>query len=111
MAETSSPHARVDVVRAVKDAAWTGLVAFGLFLPLIGFLTFTNMRNEIELETRLPLLAWCVAIIVAGRLAHALVIAPWLAHRAEQPPSPRVAAFQAAVGKWFTPFALGLVIV
>jgi branched-chain amino acid transport system permease protein len=108
MAEASS---RVDVVRAVKDAAWTGLVAFGLFLPLIGFLTITNMRNEIELETRLPLLAWCVAIVVAGRLAHSLLIAPWLARRAERPPSPRAAAFQAALSKWFTPFALGFVIV
>jgi branched-chain amino acid transport system permease protein len=102
---------RVDVVRAVKDAAWSGLVALGLFLPLIGFLTFTNMRNEIALETRLPLLAWCVAIVVAGRLVHALLIAPWLARRAEQPPSPHVAAFQAVMGKWFTPFALGFVIV
>ena len=105
------PGSRVDVVRAVKDAAWAGLVAFGLFLPLVGFLTFTNMRNEIALETRLPLLAWCVAIVVAGRLAHSLLIAPWLARRAEQPPSPRVAAAQAALGKWFTPFALGFVIV
>jgi len=105
------PGSRVDVVRAVKDAAWAGLVAFGLFLPLIGFLTFTNMRNEIALETRLPLLAWCVAIVVAGRLAHSLLIAPWLARRAEQPPSPRVAAAQAALGKWFTPFALGFVVV
>ena len=106
MAETSSSHARVDVVRAVKDAAWTGLVAFGLFLPLIGFLTFTNMRNEIELETRWPLLFWCVAIVGGGRLVHALVIAPWLARRSERPPSPQLAAVQAAFGKWFTPFAL-----
>src|SRR5262245_24034174 len=111
MAGSPTPEARVDVVRAVKDAAWAGLLAFGLFLPLIGFLTVTNMRNEIELETRWPLLFWCVALVVGGRLVHALLIAPWLARRRERPPSPQFAAVQAAVGKWFTPFALGFVIV
>jgi branched-chain amino acid transport system permease protein len=112
MAETAGPHPRVDLVRAVKDAAWAGLLAFGLFLPLIGFLTVTNMRNEIELETRWPLLFTFVAIVAGGRLAHALVIAPWLARRAGRAlPSPRATAIQAAIGRWFTPFALGFVVV
>jgi len=30
---------RVDAVGAVRDAAFTGLIGFGLFLPLIGFQT------------------------------------------------------------------------
>src|SRR5215510_537106 len=73
----SKPH--VDIVRAIKDAALTGLLAFGLFLPLIGFQTVTNMRNELELDTRWPLLAWFVAIVAGGRLLYSLVLAPWRA--------------------------------
>jgi branched-chain amino acid transport system permease protein len=104
----SKPH--VDIVRAIKDAALAGLLAFGLFLPLIGFQTVTNMRNELELDTRWPLLAWFVAIVAGGRLLYSLVLAPWRARRAGQPPSPRVAAFTSVFGRWFTPFALGFVI-
>src|SRR5262247_708328 len=104
----SKPH--VDIVRAIKDAALAGLLAFGLFLPLIGFQTVTNMRNELELDTRWPLLAWFVAIVAAARLLYTFVLAPWRARRAGQPPSPRVAAFTSAFGRWFTPFALGFVI-
>jgi branched-chain amino acid transport system permease protein len=110
-AEPSGP-ARIDLVRALKDAALAGLLAFGLFLPLIGFQTVTNMRNELELDTRWPLLFACVAIVAGGRLLHALTIAPWLARRAARPhaPSAGAAAFAAAFSHWFTPFALGFVI-
>jgi branched-chain amino acid transport system permease protein len=109
----ASPETRLDVVRAVKDAALAGLLAFGLFLPLIGFQTVTNMRNELVLETRWPLFFTFVAIVAGGRLAYALAVAPWLAQRAARPrvASPRAAQLRVAVGRWFTPFALGFVIV
>jgi branched-chain amino acid transport system permease protein len=109
----ASPETRLDVVRAVKDAALAGLLAFGLFLPLIGFQTVTNMRNELVLETRWPLFFTFVAIVAGGRLVYALVVAPWLAQRAARPHlrSPRAAQLRAAAGRWFTPFALGFVIV
>ena len=58
----------MDVVRALREAGWTGLIAFGLFLPLIGFNTVQNIRNELVLETRWPLLAALVAIVAIGRL-------------------------------------------
>ena len=45
---------RVDVTAALKSAGLTALISFFLFLPLIGFKTVQNMRNELELETRLP---------------------------------------------------------
>src|SRR5207302_749416 len=45
------------VVGALRQAAITGLIAFGLLLPLIGFNTVQNIRNELILETRWPLLA------------------------------------------------------
>ena len=48
--------ARVDVAAALKSAALTAVMSFFLFLPLIGFKTVQNMRNELELDTRIPLL-------------------------------------------------------
>src|SRR5947209_16131663 len=72
----------LDFMRACRDAALTALIACGLLLPLIGFNTVQNIHNELVLETRWPLLAALVAIITAGRLLHALLIAPWLERRA-----------------------------
>ncbi len=69
------------LARAFKDAGFWALVAFGLFLPLIGFHTVQNIRNELALETRWPLLAVFVAVVAAGRLLHSLFISPWLARR------------------------------
>jgi branched-chain amino acid transport system permease protein len=70
-----------NIAGAFRDAAFWALVALGLFLPLIGFRTVQNIRNELTLETRWPLLAAFVAVVAAGRLIHNLVIGPWLAQR------------------------------
>ncbi|HEY0441881.1 MAG TPA: DUF3382 domain-containing protein, partial [Xanthobacteraceae bacterium] len=104
---------RVDVAHAVKDAALAALIAFGLFLPLIGFRTVSNIRNELVLETRWPLLFAMVAIVTAGRLAYSLVLHPWLQRRAARGPRvrPTLSAVGAALARWFAPFALGFVIV
>ena len=64
----AAPSSRLDVIRALRQAGWTGLIAFGLFLPLIGFNTVQNIHNELVLETRWPLLAILVAIVAIGRL-------------------------------------------
>src|SRR5215475_15697853 len=90
--------ARVDLVRALRAAAITGLIALGILLPLIGFNTVQNIHNELVLETRWPLLGAMVAIIVAGRFLHALLIAPLLERRALEPRSehPRLATARAA---------------
>ena len=107
------PAPRVDVARALKDAALTALVSFALFLPLIGFKTVQNMRNELELETRFPLLLSIVAVITAARLVGSLVIEPWRERRALHPPPENVklTAITTALTNWFTPFALGFVVV
>jgi branched-chain amino acid transport system permease protein len=63
-----APSSRLDVVRALREAGWTGLIAFGLLLPLIGFNTVQNIHNELVLETRWLLLAILVAIVAIGRL-------------------------------------------
>ena len=105
--------ARVDVAAALKNAALTAIISFFLFLPLIGFQTVQNMRNELELETRIPLLLTIVAVITAGRLFGSLVIAPWRERRALRPHAEdaRLTALKTAFANWFTPFAMGFVIV
>jgi branched-chain amino acid transport system permease protein len=111
--EASAPASRVDIVGALRQAAVTGLIAFGLLLPLIGFNTVQNIRNEIVLETRWPLLAVLVAIIAAGRFLYAMLIAPWLARRAQRQRREDAArtAPRARHTRWVVPFALGFAVV
>jgi branched-chain amino acid transport system permease protein len=110
-----APHAaaRVDFVRALREGALAGLVAFGLFLPLIGFRTVQNIRNELVLETRWPLLAALVGIIASGRFLYALVIAPALARRAvrPRPEHARPAAWRTALARGLAPFMLGFALI
>src|SRR5262252_1900514 len=111
--EAQGGAARIDLPRAARQAALAGLIAFGLFLPLLGFKTVQNIHNELVLETRWPLLAAFVVIIALGRFLYAL-IAPRLAarsaRRARRERSARSIALQAAVRRWVMPFALGFTI-
>ena len=111
--EREAPHSasRVDIVRALRETAITALLAFGLFLPLIGFNTVQNIHNELVLETRWPLLAALVAIIAGGRFLYALLIGPWLARRAARPKPAELAAGRSRLARWLVPFALGFAIV
>lgn len=111
--QAPAPKRGVNVARAIKDATIAGLVAFGILLPLIGFKTFQNMRNELALETRPWLLAILVGLVVLISLFVSFIWRPWTARRmATRPPeaSLKGAARRAALAKWFTPFALGLAI-
>src|SRR5262245_27659299 len=67
-AEATKSAARPDLVRALRAAAFTGLIAVGLFLPLIAFRAAHDIRNELVLETRWPLFAAFVASAFFGRL-------------------------------------------
>ena len=106
--EESAHAQRVDVPRALRDAAFTAIIAFGLFLPLIGFQTVVDFSNRLVLTTRWPLLFSIVAIIGAGRLAFSLAIEPRLRARRLKPAA-APARWRALVGKWFVPFAIGFV--
>jgi branched-chain amino acid transport system permease protein len=110
--EASASASRVDFVRALREAAFAGLIAFCLFLPLIGFKTVQNIHNELILETRWPLLAALVAIIAVARFLHALLLAPWLARRALRPPRQHalLIAWRTRLGRWMVPFALGFAV-
>jgi len=100
---------RVDKPRALRDAGVTALLAFGLFLPLIGFQTVTNIRNDLILTTRWPLLFAVVAIVGLGRLAYSLVIVPRL-HQSALKPDTAHPTWRVKVRKWFVPFAIGFVV-
>jgi branched-chain amino acid transport system permease protein len=103
---------RVEFVGAVKDAAIAAVLAFGLFLPLIGLRTTQDIRNELTLETRWPLLFTFVGIVAASSLVNSLLIAPWRARREAKPrvEHPAAARFRTAFSRWFAPFAIGFVI-
>jgi branched-chain amino acid transport system permease protein len=103
---------KVDVAGAVKGAAIAALLAFGLFLPLIGFKTEQDMRNELVLETRWPLLFTFVAIVAAAHLFGSLVVTPWRQARAlKHVPSAKPSRLRGIFARWFLPFAIGFVIV
>ncbi|QCK87986.1 high-affinity branched-chain amino acid ABC transporter permease LivM [Phreatobacter aquaticus] len=55
------------VSAALKDAFFSGLIATGVFGPLIGFKTVQDMQNRLVLENRWGLLAIIVALVAAGR--------------------------------------------
>jgi branched-chain amino acid transport system permease protein len=97
-------------VGALRDAAFTGVIAFGLLLPLIGFNTGVNGSNQLILTTRWPLLFALVAVTAAGRFIYAFAITPWLVRRAQQPAA-APAAWRELIRQWFVPFAIAFVVV
>jgi branched-chain amino acid transport system permease protein len=109
MAARAPKTTDIDVVRALKSAVFTAVIAFGLFLPLIGLKTTQDIHNELVLEPRFPLLLTFVALAVAGSLLMSLVIAPWRARRLRRVEQP--ARMPPALARWFAPFALGFVVV
>jgi branched-chain amino acid transport system permease protein len=100
---------RVDIARALRETAVTALIAFGLFLPLIGFETFQDIRNVLTIRSRFPLLIAMVAIVAGLRLAHSLFLAPYLARRARAAPA-QPSPWRARLREAFPPFAVGFVI-
>src|SRR5579862_3421792 len=102
---------RTDLFAALRDAGITAAVAFGLFLPLIGFQTVTDIGNNLILRTRWPLLFALVAIIGIGRLGYSLAIEPRLKRRALRPITAAPSAWRTFVAKWFVPFAIAFVVV
>jgi branched-chain amino acid transport system permease protein len=104
-------YGREEVVAAIRDAVVTAVIAFGLFLPLIGFQTVQNINNVLVLRTRWPLLFTIVAIVGVGRLGFSLVVEPWLKRRALKPVVTTVPAWRYYLAKWFVPCAVAFVIV
>jgi branched-chain amino acid transport system permease protein len=109
----SASAARIDLVRALKDAGLTALLAFFLLLPLIGFNTYQDIHNELTLKSRWPLLFTYVALAGVGRLIWQLTVAPALERRASRPrvPGPLATRLREILARWFTPSAIGFVLI
>ena len=61
--------------QALRDTALTALIALGLFLPLVGFQTTTDIRDVLIVTTRWPLLLALVGSIAAVRFIYVLALA------------------------------------
>ncbi len=110
--QAGAQSGRVEITGALRDAGFTGLIAFGVLLPLIGFLTGVDGSNQLILTTRWPLLFVVVAVIAACRFLYCFTLMPWLARRAQQPAQAAPAAkflpkFRGAIARWFIPSAIG----
>jgi branched-chain amino acid transport system permease protein len=95
----------------MRDAAITGLISLGLFLPLVGFQTITDIRNVLILTTRWPLLLGLVGSITACRCIYLIALAPRLERGALRPPQRTQALLGNLLRNWFIPFAVAFVIV
>ncbi len=83
---TPMPDAKAKnvIAHAFMDAGAAALIALAILLPLVGLHAVQDIRNELVLETRFPLLAALVALVAAGRLFYNLVLAPWQVRRRER---------------------------
>ncbi len=69
-----SETAASPLLRALKEAALAGVVAFGLFLPLIGFHTDQGPTGALVITTRPEALVLLVAAVFAGSLLRGLLL-------------------------------------
>ena len=110
-ARAAGPRFGTRLGKALRDTGLTALVAFGVFLPLVGFQTVTDIRDVLILTTRWPLLFTLIGSIAAVRFIYAFLLAPRL-ERGELRFAPRAAAGAANfLRNWFIPFAVAFVIV
>jgi branched-chain amino acid transport system permease protein len=108
--QAGAQSGRVDMTGALRDAGFTGLIAFGALLPLIGFLTGVDGSNKLVLTTRWTLLFAIVAVIAACRFLYCFAITPWLARRAQQPARAASPAWRDAIANWIVPFGVAFLI-
>ncbi len=106
------PQAGVDVMKAVKEAAFAGLVTLGLCIPILAYGTRQNMENQLVLDPRWDAVAWAVALVFLGRL----IVNLRQQQRANgAPPLISMPAsgsrFLTRFAKWFAPLGLGFLLV
>jgi branched-chain amino acid transport system permease protein len=86
-----------DARAAARDALLAGLVAFGLFAPLVGLRTDVAPSGALFVRTRWWDVALLVAAVMAGRLAIHLA-GDWRARRVARPMSARTTTAMHAAG-------------
>ncbi len=104
-------ESHTDIAHALKEAGVAGLIAFGMFVPLIGLHTVQDIHNDLVLETRWPLLAAFVVLAMAGRLFGSLVVTPWRARRAARPSATARTTAGTPWARLLAPAAIGFVVV
>src|ERR1700739_3588784 len=97
-------------VEALRDSGLTALIAFGLFLPLIGFQTITDIRDVLIIATRWPLLLSLVGSIAAVRFIYVLALAPRFERGGLRLRQRASATAANILRNWFIPFAVAFVI-
>ncbi len=103
-------HRRVDFPGALRHAARTALIAFGVLLPLVGFQTVTDISNVLTLRTRWPLLLTVVAVVFVCRFLYSTAIEPWVARRAQRPAQAAPPLWRIYLNNWGVPFAIAAAI-
>ena len=101
---------RVDFPGALRHAARTALIAFGVLLPLVGFETVTDISNVLTLRTRWPLLLTVVAVVFVCRFLYSTAIEPWVARRAQRPAQAAPPLWRIYLNNWGVPFAIAAAI-
>jgi len=109
--QTAAANFGTRLWQALRDTALTALIAFGLFLPLIGFQTITDIRDVLTITTRWPLLFALVGTIAAVRFGYVMALAPRFERRARLMPQRASAIAVNILRNWFIPFAVAFVIV
>jgi branched-chain amino acid transport system permease protein len=97
--------------QALRETGLTALIAFGVFLPLVGFQTVTNIRDALIVTTRWPLLLGLVGGIAAVRFIYVIALAPRFERGARLIPQRVSATAVNILRNWFIPFAVAFVIV
>jgi branched-chain amino acid transport system permease protein len=97
--------------QALRETGLTALIAFGVFLPLVGLQTVTNIRDALIVTTRWPLLLGLVGGIAAVRFIYVIALAPRFERGARLIPQRVSATAVNILRNWFIPFAVAFVIV
>lgn len=79
MADSKRTANASSVSNGIREAFYASLIAFFMFVLLIGLKTDQNIHNELILVPRLGLLAAVVALTAIGRFVHVVYITPFIA--------------------------------
>jgi branched-chain amino acid transport system permease protein len=107
---TASPA--VDMVKALKEAAFAGVVTLGLSIPILAYATRQNMDNQLVLDPRWEAVAIAVALVFAGRFLINLRQQQRAAGAGPLFAMPAAGnAFLTRFARWFAPLGLGFLLV
>ncbi|WP_075215691.1 high-affinity branched-chain amino acid ABC transporter permease LivM [Mongoliimonas terrestris] len=82
---SAKPREGADYGKAGKDAILAGIIAFGIFGPLVGLKTEQNMSNELIVVNDMVSALIIVAIVMAGRFLLSAFVFPYMSQRGKKP--------------------------